>query len=128
MLQAPVFDSLAFDPFPFQQNDVATSEVDVGGCEIVEALVIALMIVVRDEGFDLGLEIAGQVIVLKQDAVLQGLMPALDLALGLGMVGGATDMLHAPVIQPFSQVAGDIAGSIIRQQPRLVSDRRLITA
>ena len=49
------------------------------------ALMVAAVIVVLDEGSDLGLEIAGQVVVLEQDAVLQGLVPALDLALGLGM-------------------------------------------
>jgi hypothetical protein len=36
-----------------------------------------------DEGRDLAFEIAGEVVVLKQHAVLEGLMPALDLALGL---------------------------------------------
>jgi hypothetical protein len=43
------------------------------------------MIVVGDEGFDLGFEIARQVIVLEQDAVLQ--MLSLDLALRHGMMG-----------------------------------------
>ena len=43
------------------------------------------MVVVLDEGFDLGFEIAGQEVVFEQDAVLEGLVPALDLALGLRM-------------------------------------------
>ncbi len=87
MLQAPGFDGLSFDLLPFHQDDPAASECDVGWCEVVEALVVALVIVVRDEGLDPGFEITRQVIVLEQDAVLQGLMPALDLALGLRMVG-----------------------------------------
>jgi hypothetical protein len=37
---------------------------------------IADMIVVLDEGADLPLEIASQVVVVEQDAVLQGPMPA----------------------------------------------------
>ena len=37
-----------------------------------------------DERFDLGFKVTGQEVVLQQDAVLQGLVPALDLALGLG--------------------------------------------
>tara|TARA_R110002111_G_scaffold39106_2_gene74001 strand:- start:12 stop:200 length:189 start_codon:yes stop_codon:yes gene_type:complete len=37
------------------------------------------MVVVTDEGFDLGFEIARQEVVLQQDAVLQSLVPALDL-------------------------------------------------
>ncbi len=47
---------------------------------------VALVIVVVDEGFDLGFEIARQEVVFQQDAVLQGLMPALNLTLGLRMI------------------------------------------
>ena len=50
------------------------------------------VVVVIDEVVDLGLEVAGQIVALQQDAVLQCLVPALDLALGLGMEGSATDM------------------------------------
>ena len=49
-------------------------EVDVGRGEIVDALVIAPVVVVRDECIDLSFEIAGQIIVLEQDAVLERLM------------------------------------------------------
>ena len=42
------------------------------------------MIVMVDEVTDGLFERSGQVIVFQQDAVLQGLMPTLDLALGLG--------------------------------------------
>jgi len=86
MLQAPMFDGLSFDLLPFDQDGLAAPEVDVGGCEIAEALVVAPMIVMGDEGVDLGLEVTGQVGVLEQDPVLEGLVPTLDLALGLGMV------------------------------------------
>jgi len=41
-------------------------EVDVGRGEIVDALVIAPVVVVRDECIDLSFEIAGQIIVLEQ--------------------------------------------------------------
>ena len=47
---------------------------------------IAAVIVVLDEAADVGFEIAWQVVVFEQDAVLQGLMPALDLTLGLRMM------------------------------------------
>jgi hypothetical protein len=43
---------------------------------------VSAVVVVIDEGIDLNLEIAGQIVVLEQDAVLQRLMPAFDLALG----------------------------------------------
>jgi hypothetical protein len=76
--QAAVCDCLSFDPFPFDQNGLASPEIDVGGRQIADALVIAQVIVVSDEGLDLSFEIARQIIVLDQDAIFQRLMPALD--------------------------------------------------
>jgi hypothetical protein len=43
------------------------------------------MIVVIDEGVDPGFDVAGQIIVFQQDAILERLMPAFDLALCLRM-------------------------------------------
>jgi hypothetical protein len=60
--------------------------------------VVAPVIVMPDEARDLGFEIAGQVIVLEQNAVLERLVPALDLALGLWMARGAANMHHATVL------------------------------
>jgi hypothetical protein len=66
-----------------QQDGLAASEVDVGGCEIAKALVISLMVVVLDERFDFDFEAARQIVVFQQDAVFERLMPTLDFALGL---------------------------------------------
>jgi len=41
------------------------AEVDVGGGEVAEALVVALVVVVLDEGGDRLFESAGQVVVLE---------------------------------------------------------------
>ena len=67
MLQTTIGDGLAFDPFAFGEDGPSSSEVDVSRSEIVEALVIAGMVVVLHEGRDLTFEIAGQVVMLKQD-------------------------------------------------------------
>ena len=67
------------------------------------------MIVVGDEVTDLGLQITWQIVILQQDAVLQRLVPALDLALGLRMERRATDMIDAMVFEPFRQVTGNVA-------------------
>ena len=101
MLQAPVLDGLSFDPFSCPQDGVTAPEVNIGRREIFQALVVAVVIVVVDEGLDLGLQIAGKIVVLKQYPVLQGLVPTLDLALGLRMVGRATNVLHIAVIERF---------------------------
>ncbi len=48
---------------------------------------VSPVIVVADEGVDLGFEIAGEIIVFQQDAVFERLVPTLDFALGLRVVG-----------------------------------------
>ena len=117
MLQAAVGDGLSFDPFSFCQDDGPASEVDVGGSEIVDALVVARVVVIGDESLDLGLEIARQVVVFQQDAVFEGLVPALDLALGHRMIGRAADVFDVTSTKPFGEVARDIAGAVVGQQP-----------
>jgi hypothetical protein len=58
--QAAIGNCLSFDPFPFDQNGLAPPEVDVGWRQIADALVIAPVIVICDEGRNLGFEITWQ--------------------------------------------------------------------
>ena len=69
-----------------------------------------------------GLEIARQIVVLEQDAVLQRLVPALDLALGLGMEGSAPDVPDPRCVEPFGQITGDVGGAVVAQQPWPLGD------
>ena len=89
---------------------------------------VAPVVVVIDEGFDLGFEITWQEVILQQDAVLQCLMPTFDLTLGLRMIRRTARVLHPLVLQPFSQLARDIAGSVVAQQSWLVEDVNLVTS
>ena len=75
---------------------------------------VAVMIVVGDEPLDAGVEIARQEVVLQQDAVLKSLMPSFDLALRLRVVGRTSDMIHAVIIEPFSEFTRDITGAVVR--------------
>jgi hypothetical protein len=52
VLQAPLGDSVAFDPFPLFNDRLYPSEVDIGGRQALNAFVIALVIVMIDEGID----------------------------------------------------------------------------
>ena len=61
MLQAPIFDSLSFDPFAMLDDGLRPAEVGIDRCDVVQALVIALMVVVLDERFDLLLKVAGYI-------------------------------------------------------------------
>ena len=46
MLQAALSDCLFLDLFPFPDDGFAAAEVDVGGCDVVEALVVTLVVVI----------------------------------------------------------------------------------
>ena len=85
VMQAPGFDNLSFDPFSLFQDGLTPSEVDIGRGQIIDALVIAVVVVVIHEGFNAGLKISGEEVVFQQDAVLQGLVPSFNLTLGPGM-------------------------------------------
>ena len=89
---------------------------------------IALVVVVIDESADLSFKITRQKVVFQQNAVLQCLMPTLNLALSLRMIWRAARVLHASIFQPFGQVTGDIARSIVAEQPRLMNNVTLVTA
>ena len=112
--RAPLFDGFAFDPFSLFDDGFCSAEVGICRCDVFQALVIALVIVVLDERFDLCFQIAGEVIIFQQDAIFQGLVPAFDLTLGLMMERRTADMVHV--------LRRDIAGPIIAEQPRLVLD------
>ena len=65
VLQAPIFDGLSFDPFALFDDGLRSAEVGVCGRHVGQALVVALVVVVFDEGLDLAFEIAGQEIVFQ---------------------------------------------------------------
>ena len=87
MLQAAVCDGCTLDAFTLGKDYLGPAEVDVSRREVVQALVIADVVIVLDEGINLPFKIAGQVAVFEQNAVLQGLVPALDLAWVCGWQG-----------------------------------------
>jgi hypothetical protein len=95
--QAAVSDGQLFDRFPFREDGLASPEVDVGGGQIAQALVMTVMVVVLDEGGDGGLKLAREEVVLEQDLVLHSLVPALDLALQVWGWFGAPRTCRMPL-------------------------------
>src|SRR5271156_3578990 len=91
VVQAAVGDGLSFNPFSFCQDGRAPAAVGVGRGEVVDALVVSAVVVVGDERRDLGFEVAGQEVVFQQDAVLEGLVPALDRGVPLLASRGRAD-------------------------------------
>lgn len=72
MLQASPVDGVALDPFAFGEDGLPAAEVDIGGRQVAEALMVAGIVVMLDEGRNLPFEIAGHIVILEQDAVLEG--------------------------------------------------------
>ena len=55
-------------------------------------------------------------------------MPSFDLAVCLRMIGCTPDVAHFLVTQPFSQLAGDVARPVVREQSWLSHNMSLIAA
>jgi len=64
-----MFDGLSLDPFSLFDDGFGPAEAGIGGRHIVQALVIALVIVMLDERLDLAFEVTGQ------EVVLDGYLP-----------------------------------------------------
>jgi len=128
VLQAPIFDGLSLNPFALFDDGWRPAEVGISGCHVFQALVVALVIVMFDEGLNLGFKIAGQELIFQQDVVLQGLVPTLDLSLGLGVHRGAAHVAHLVGLDIFRQFARDVAGAVVAEQPGLVAHGGAVTA
>ena len=72
------------------------------------------MIVMINERLYLRFQVGREEVVVQQDAVLQGLMPSFDLALRLRMIRCPPNVSHFLVTQPFSKLARDVAGAVVR--------------
>ena len=122
MDQTAFADGQLLDLSPSLDDGVMMPEVDVGWGEVAEALVVAPVVVSIDEGADLRFQVSGQVVVLQQDAILQGLVSALDLALCLGMVRCAAQVADTPVLEPGRKIAGNVGRAVVAEQSRFVND------
>jgi hypothetical protein len=107
---------------------LSSAEIDIGRAKLLQALVVAVVDVVLDQGFDLRHELAKQIIVLQQDAALQHLASALDLALGQRRAGRSTDMQGMLLAEPSGQVGGGATWHVAGEQPRLVQDAGVVAA
>ena len=58
MLQSSEFDCVSFDPFTLKQDGLTAPKVDVGRRQVLQALMVAAVIVVLDEAIDVRFEIA----------------------------------------------------------------------
>ena len=59
MLQAALLDCPFLDFLPSSDDGFVASEVDVGWCDVVQALVVAFVVVLIDGGPELAFEVTG---------------------------------------------------------------------
>ena len=62
MLQAALSECLLLDLLSHFQDFRAPAVINVGGCQVGQALVVAVVVVVLDKGADLSFKVVGQVI------------------------------------------------------------------
>jgi hypothetical protein len=105
---------------------MASACVNVCRCQVFPALMVALMVVVPDEGRDVCCAIAGQDVIFQQDAVFERLVPTFYFALSLWMIRRAARMRHALAFQIVGQISRDIARTVVRQQTGTMNDLCLI--
>jgi len=128
VLQAAFSDCLFLDLLSHLQDLCASSVIDVGGRQIVQALVVTMVVVVVDESADLAFQIAGQEVVFQENPVFHGLMPPFDLALGLGVMWRTTNVIHAFVLKIVCEIGCHIGRAVVAKQPGLIHDLGLIAA
>ena len=93
MEQAAFFYRQFLDFLPPSDDGCGAPIIGIGRRDVADALVVAAVVVIVDEGLVLIFKIAGQVVIFQQDPVLQRLMPALDLALGLRVIRCTADVI-----------------------------------
>ena len=65
MLQPAFVECLFLDLLSHSQDLCPATVIDVGGCQITQALVESVVVIVIDEGIDLPFEVAGQIVVFQ---------------------------------------------------------------
>ena len=77
-----------------------------------------VVVLVINEALYTSFQFSWQIVVLKQDLVFQGTVPALDLTLDLRMIRASSRVLHILPRKILRQVRRDVGRAIVRQQPR----------
>ena len=60
MIQSSEFDSVSFDPFTLEQDGLTAPKVDVGRRQVLQALMVAAVIVMFDEAIDVRFKVASR--------------------------------------------------------------------
>ncbi len=85
MKKASVLDGLSFYFLALQKTRLPSAEVNVCWRKVLKAIVVSPVAIIVDEVIDLVFEIARKEVVFREGAVLEALVPALDLSLCLWM-------------------------------------------
>ena len=75
--QVALLDCVLLDSLSVEQDYLCSAKVDVGWGEVVQARVVAAMVVVVDDAIDVGFEVAGQVVAILCNCAGAG-CPSID--------------------------------------------------
>jgi hypothetical protein len=122
---ASICQCVLFDLFSLGQHLLGYSGIDSCGGQVVDGFMVTLVVVIRHKFSNRLFQFAGRIVVLQFDHILHGAMPALDLALGHGVIGGTPNMLDVFDFEKCCQVFGQVGRTIIRKQPGAMSHAHL---
>ena len=126
-----MFDGLSLDLFTPADDGFGAPEVGIGGRHVVQALVVALVIVVLDERRDPGVEVAGPEVLFRFSSRMRLLRVWCQrsiLALRMGMERSAADIAHVLRLDVIGQFRRNVARPIVAEQPGSVVHMGLAAA
>ena len=100
--------------------------VGIGRGDVVQRFMVSLVIVVRHELGDLSFEILRAIVVVQQQDIFNRSVVAFDLPLRHWVIRLTPGVRETPIRQVLLQLPGDIAWTVVRQQPGTVSDVHVI--
>ena len=98
---------LEFEFAPPFEDGLAASVVDVVGRDVAQGLVVSLGVVIVDEGVDFAIECIRGFPDRQVDPLLARTVVALDLAVGLGVIGRSQDVADAALFQVVPEIGRD---------------------
>jgi hypothetical protein len=112
-----VLKGLLLNPFSLGHHSGIAYKEHIGWGHVVQRFMIALVVVVAHKTGNGLFQFGWRIVQVEFDKRLHRAMVALDLALGLGMVGCAANVVHLVMLEILFQRIRNKGRAIIRQQP-----------
>ena len=115
MLQAEFVEGLVLDILSHFQGCRASTVIEAYRGKVAQVLLITIAVVVFNGGAGLPIDVTGQEVFFVENAVLQRLVPAFDLAPCLRIMRRTTHVFHTLVIEIVTRIACSIRRAIVAE-------------